>query len=441
MSAVADVCIVGGGLAGCEAAFQLCRRGHRVTLYEAKPLVFSAAHSDDNLAELVCSNSLKSERRPAGAALLKAELRSVGSLLLDIAEQHRVPAGSALAVDRKSFSAAVTAALRAEPAIEIRREVVSKPPARPCLLASGPLTAGPLADWLAGSTGSDRLHFYDAIAPIVSAQSLDRSVIFSASRREQGEGDYLNVPLDEPGYRALVEGLKSAEQVRPHSFEDARYFQACQPIERLAGQGDDTLAFGTMRPVGLVDPRTGRRPFAVIQLRREDAAGTAYNLVGCQTRMKQAEQRRVFRALPGLGGAEFLRYGSVHRNTYVDGPRVLQPDLSLKAETGLFLAGTLCGAEGYVEAMATGGLAALFIDARERGRALEPPPLTTALGALLAHVTGRIEGAAADFSPSNFHFGLVPPLDAPVKGGRRARREAMFARALEDLESWLASAL
>ena len=409
-----------------------------MVLIEAKPHAYSEAHSDKNLAELVCSNSLKSDRRPGGAALLKAELRQLGSLLLEIAEQHRVPAGSALAVDRGVFSAAVTAALQAEPEIEIRREMISETDARPCLICTGPLTAGPLAEWLAARAGSERLHFYDAIAPIVSAESLDRSVIFSASRREQGEGDYLNVPLDEADYQSFVEALKTAEQVRPHEFEEARYFQACQPIERLAEQGDRSLAFGPLRPVGLTDPRTGRWPHGVIQLRREDAAGSAYNLVGCQTRMKQAEQRRVFRALPGMDGVEFLRYGSVHRNTYVDGPQALGPDLALQNDPGIFLAGTLCGAEGYVEAMATGLLAALFIDARLSGTPLAPPPLTTALGALLAHVTGRLEGAAADFAPSNFHYGLLPPLQPRIKGGRKVRREAMFVRALEDLESWLA---
>ncbi|NOZ86414.1 MAG: methylenetetrahydrofolate--tRNA-(uracil(54)-C(5))-methyltransferase (FADH(2)-oxidizing) TrmFO [Deltaproteobacteria bacterium] len=431
-SSIMAVHIVGGGLAGCEAALQLAERGIRVILHEAKPKSFTQAHKDPNLAELVCSNSLKSDIPPAGPALLKAELKILGSKLLSLAENTRVPAGSALAVDRAAFARTVTTAVKKHRLIDTITGVVNEPPGGPCIIATGPLSLGNISSWLTEKAGSKKLHFYDAIAPIVEADSLNMDSLFPANRRDPKNSDYLNSPLDKEGYLSLVKALKQADQVVPRPFEEQVQFDACQPIERIARMGDKSLAFGPFRPVGITNPKTGKRPYAVVQLRKENAEGTAYNLVGCQTRMTTREQKRVFRMLPGLEKAVFLRYGSVHRNMFIEGPQVLHFDLSMKNEPDVFLAGQLTGAEGYVEAITTGLLAAHFLYCRLMCIAPVPPPETTAIGGLLGYITGKF-GQGKSFCPSHFHYGLLPAVKAK---GRRERRKVMFDRAVRDLRTW-----
>ncbi|HQR29588.1 MAG TPA: methylenetetrahydrofolate--tRNA-(uracil(54)-C(5))-methyltransferase (FADH(2)-oxidizing) TrmFO, partial [Anaeromyxobacteraceae bacterium] len=385
------VTVVGAGLAGSEAAWTLARAGVGVDLLEMKPGTRSPVQRLDGFAELVCSNSLRSDDPLNAIGLLHEELRRAGSLVLACADETRVPAGGALAVDREAFSARITEVLSAHPLVRVeRREVTELPPGPgPAILATGPLTSDPLAAALAAVVGPG-LAFYDAIAPVVADETVDRSVAFAASRWGKGEGDdYLNLPLDEQEYRAFVEALLAGEKVPPRAFEEPRYFDGCLPIEVMAERGLDVLRFGPMKPVGLADPRTGRRPHAVVQLRREDCAGTAWNLVGFQTRLTWPEQRRIFRErIPGLAGAEFQRLGQVHRNTFVDAPRVLAPDGSLRALPHLFLAGQVTGVEGYVESAASGLLVARAVLDRLAGRPHRPPPPTTALGALHRHVTG-----------------------------------------------------
>ncbi|MBI3185782.1 MAG: methylenetetrahydrofolate--tRNA-(uracil(54)-C(5))-methyltransferase (FADH(2)-oxidizing) TrmFO [Myxococcales bacterium] len=431
------ITVVGGGLAGSECAFQLARLGVEVCLVEMKPGRRSPAHRGDGLAELVCSNSLRSDEPETAVGLLHEELRRLSSVVLGCADQCRVPAGGALAVDREAFSDAVTRTLSAQPRVRLARREVERLPEGVVVVATGPLTSEPFAAELGRHVG-ERLYFYDAIAPIVDADSVDRRVAFRMSRYGKGGGDdYLNLPLEREQYLDFVSELRAAEKVSPRAFEEPRYFEGCLPIEVMAERGDEVLAHGPMRPVGLLDPRTGRRPHAVVQLRAEDRAGTAYNLVGFQTRLTWPEQRRLFRQLPGLEGAEFLRLGQIHRNTFIDSPRLLLPDLSLRSEPRILFAGQISGVEGYVESAASGLLVALSLHARLSGRKFLPPPATTALGALYRHVTGEAHPEGLSFQPTNVTFGLFPPLPGRV---RKADKRVRYAqRAREDLEAWTRS--
>jgi methylenetetrahydrofolate--tRNA-(uracil-5-)-methyltransferase len=427
--------VVGGGLAGCEAAWQAARRGVDVILYEMRPERRSPAHTSDALAELVCSNSLRADPVANAVGLLKEEMRRLGSLILEAADASRVPAGRALAVDRRAFSARVGERIEAHPRIELRRELVRAIPDAPqVILATGPLSAAELTAALQELLGDEQLYFYDAIAPTLYGDSIDPTVAFSASRWEDGPGDYLNLPLSEEEYRAFVAALTAADTVPLHAFEAALYFEGCLPIEEMARRGADTLAYGPLKPVGLVDPRTGRRPHAVVQLRREDREGVLYNLVGFQTKLRVGEQRRVFGSLPGLSKAVFARFGSVHRNTYVNAPRLLTPGLEVACRPGLRLAGQMAGVEGYVESAALGLLAGVHAARALRGRAPLLPDPRTAHGALMRHLTA---GDPERFQPSNVTYGLFPGLEGD---GRRIRKrekhERLAARALDALESW-----
>jgi methylenetetrahydrofolate--tRNA-(uracil-5-)-methyltransferase len=426
--------VIGGGLAGCEAAWQLAEAGVPVLLRESKPEVMSPAHATPLLAEIVCSNSLRSDAPDAPAGVLKAELRRAGSLILACADATRVPAGEALAVDRFAFARLVTARLVHHPRVCLLRGVVDDLPAEPCIVATGPLTGGRLARQLGALCGKP-LYFYDAIAPIVDAETVDAEIVFRASRyADTAEGgDYLNCPLDREQYEAFVEAVRAGRKVAPHTFEEARYFEGCLPVEVMADRGRDVLAFGPMKPVGLCDPRTGRRPHAVVQLRAENRHGTAYNLVGFQTRLAYPDQQRIFRLIPGLGQAEFLRYGSIHRNSYVDAPRLLGPALEVRARPHVQLAGQITGVEGYIESTAMGLLAARFAVARLGGRAQQPPPPESAIGALYQHVT-RPRRPDEPYQPMNINFGLLPPLGGRVN--KRDRRRLYAARAGEAFAAW-----
>ena len=437
-----QVTVIGGGLAGCEAAWQLAERGLWVRLTEMKPLERTPAQKTDLLAELVCSNSLRSSNPLNAVGLLKEEMRRLGSLVIRCAERARVPAGDALAVDRDLFSGAVTDAVRDHPRIlRHTRCVTELPPAEagPVVVATGPLTANAFAHAIARATGRERLYFYDAIAPIVSAESIDLDVAFAASRYGKGEGaDYLNCPMDREQYRAFVDALLAAETMPLHAFEEPRYFQGCLPVEVVAASGPDTLRYGTMKPVGLTDPRTGERAYAVVQLRQEDRDGQAYNLVGFQTKLKHPEQRRVFRTIPGLGNAQFLRLGAVHRNTYFDSPALLDRRMRLRSHPHLRFAGQITGVEGYVESAAHGLVAGLLAASDIAGPPLDAPPPETALGALTAHVLGerRIDGRPHE--PQNVNWGMFPPAPAGVK--KRERKQMRVERARTSLVAWAGSA-
>lgn len=426
------VTVVGGGLAGSECALQLARRGVRVRLFEQRPGGNAPAHHTDRLAELVCSNSLKSLRVESAAGLLKHELEAMDSALLAMARACAVPAGGALAVDRDAFSAQVTAAVEADPLIELVREEVRTIPEGPCVIAAGPLCSPELFSALCALLGTEHLSFYDAAAPIVDAETIDRTVAFSQSRYEEGLGDYLNCPMDKDEYDRFYDELVSARRVVSREFEETDLFNACQPVEEVARKGHDTLRFGALKPVGLADPRTGRRPWAVVQLRPENDALTAYNLVGFQTNLTWGEQARVFRMIPGLEHAEFFRYGVMHRNSFVDAPRVLDASFAVPG-TEVRLAGQITGTEGYVEAIASGLLAALNTYADLTGGARVCLPRTTALGSLVAYAT---DPATDPYQPMHVNFGLVPPLE-----GRRMRKgeryAAYAARATADLEAYL----
>jgi tRNA:m(5)U-54 methyltransferase len=435
------VAVIGGGLAGCECSLVLARRGVAVRLYEMKPQRYSEAHGSPGLAELVCSNSLRSEESTTGVGLLKEEMRALGSAVMAAAEATRVPAGKALAVDRELFSAEMTRAVEAEPNIElIRREVLSLDDpelaeASAVVLAAGPLASASLAESLALAVGGKRLYFYDAIAPIVSADSVDMGVAFLGSRYRPEDHDYLNCPLDEEQYKAFVAALLAGEKVPPRDFEQAVHFEGCLPVEEMAERGEMTLAFGPLKPVGLTDPRSGRQPYAVVQLRAENREGTAYNLVGFQTKLTYPEQKRVFRMIPGLERAEFLRLGSIHRNTYVDAPSVLTPELELKARPGVYLAGQITGVEGYLESAACGLWLGLSLAGKlGAGPAVSLPPRETALGALLGHLRTL---PARRFQPSNVNFGLMPPLDRKAK--KAVRKELHAERGRESFAAWLRS--
>jgi methylenetetrahydrofolate--tRNA-(uracil-5-)-methyltransferase len=431
--------VIGGGLAGSEAAWQLAARGVEVELVEMKPLRRSPAHVLPGLAELVCSNSLRSDNPANAVGLLHEELRRNGSLVLRAADETRVPAGDALAVDRERFSALVTARLEAHPLIRrVAEEVTALPPPPDlAIVATGPLTGEALAADIAQLAGG-RLHFYDALAPIVADESIDKAIAYARSRYGKGQGDeYLNLPLDAEQYRAFVEALLAADKVPAHDFEEPRYFEGCLPIEVMAERGAEVLAYGPMKPVGLEDPRTGRRPHAVVQLRREDVAGTAWNLVGFQTRLTWPEQRRVFRTfLPGLANAEFVRLGQIHRNTFLEAPRVLAPDLSVRERPHLFFAGQITGVEGYVESCACGLIAARAVLDRLAGRAFRAPPAATALGALHRHLTGDAHPPGYDYQPTNVVFALFPPLEGKHRG-KAARKDAHAERARKELEPWI----
>jgi len=427
------VTVVGGGLAGCEAAWALAERGCNVRLCEMRPGRATPAHQTDRLAEIVCSNTFKSTEIINAHGLLKAELRLLGSLLLEIAETVRVPGGAALAVDRARFAEAVTARVTAHPRITVVRDEVTALPS-PGIVATGPLTSDALAARIAERLGAGGLAFYDAIAPIVAADSLDHGQLYRASRYGKGGGDdYLNAPLDRAAYAALVTGLRTGEQFRPHEFDAVPYFEGCLPIEEMAARGDDVLRFGPLKPVGLPDPRTGRPPFAVVQLRQEDRDAQMWNLVGFQTRLRIPEQQRLFRTIPGLGEAEFLRFGSIHRNTYLNTPRVLREPLATPDDPMLLFAGQLVGVEGYTESLGTGLFAGITLARRLAGLPVVLPPRETMLGALLHYVH---HADAGHFQPMNANFGLLPPLSAPERDKRR-RKEQLAERAVAGMEAYV----
>jgi len=434
----ARVTVIGGGLAGTECAYQLARRGIAVTLWEMKPHKRSPAHKSDKLAELVCSNSFRSDNPESAIGMLHAELRALGSVILRCADENKVPAGEALAVDRDLFSDGVTAALRAAPRLSLQHGEVEHLPEGPVVVATGPLTSEALTQELSRHVG-EKLYFYDAIAPIVSADSVDLQVAFHASRYGKGGGDdYLNLPMTEAEYRSFVQQVREGQKVTPHAFEEPKYFEGCLPIEVMAERGEDVLAYGPMKPVGLMDPRTGKQPHAVVQLRMEDRAGSSYNMVGFQTRLTWPEQKRIFSQIPGLQQAEFLRMGQIHRNTFIDSPRLLSADLSLRREPRIFFAGQITGVEGYIESAACGYLVALALSARVAGKPFLPPPATTALGALYRHITGEAHPEGHPHQPTNVIFGLFPPLPGRVK--KQEKRARFAQRARVDLEAWLTAA-
>ncbi|HOG28163.1 MAG TPA: methylenetetrahydrofolate--tRNA-(uracil(54)-C(5))-methyltransferase (FADH(2)-oxidizing) TrmFO [Vicinamibacterales bacterium] len=442
--------VIGGGLAGCEAAWQAASRGVSVTLHEMRPVRMTEVHRTGDLAELVCSNSLRADKLDNAAGLLKAEMRRLGSLVMRAADATRVPAGAALAVDRRAFAAYVTAAIDAHPLITVVRGEVTEIPAPaeaggPVIVATGPLTSGRFAASLAAAVGEDCLYFYDAISPIVSADSIDRRVAFRASRWDrslgpegaEAGGDYLNCPMNAEEYRAFHAALAGAEGATLRDLDRAQFFEGCLPIEVLARRGADALRFGPMKPVGLADPRTGRRPYAVVQLRQDSIAGDHYSLVGFQTQLKRSEQERVFRMIPGLAGAEFVRFGMVHRNTYINAPRALRDTWQSRTRSDLFIAGQVSGVEGYVESAASGLLAGLNAGgAAAGGAAPTAAPPTTAIGALARYVS---HASALAYQPSNITFGIIEPLESPPRHAHE-RRHALAARALADLDRWMIAA-
>jgi methylenetetrahydrofolate--tRNA-(uracil-5-)-methyltransferase len=447
--------VVGGGLAGSEAAWQLAERGHDVVLHEMRPVRGTPAHKTGQLAELVCSNTFKSTEMSNAHGLLKAEMRALGSLILACADEARVPAGSALGVDRDVFAAAVTDRITGHPRITIEREEVTTLPS-PCVIATGPLTSDALAAAIRERLGTDALAFYDAIAPIVARESIDDSIVFRASRygketfAETGpqsavgpqsaispqsviEGSYLNCPLSREQYESFIDALIAADQYHGHEFDQIPYFESCMPVEEMARRGRETLRFGPLKPVGLRDPRTGGEPYAVVQLRQEDRGGRMWNLVGFQTRLRIPEQHRVFRAIPGLADAEFLRYGSIHRNSYVNSPASLSAHLSLRDDPLVLFAGQITGVEGYTESSATGLVAGINLSRMLAGREPAIPPPTTMLGALYRYMR---EADPRHFQPMNANFGLLDPLATPVRDKKR-KRELIAERALADLDAWI----
>ena len=459
MLRINPVHIVGGGLAGCEAAWQIAAHGVPVVLHEMRPARQTAAHQTDGLAELVCSNSFRSaDHETSAIGVLHEEMRRIGSLIMRAADENQVPAGGALAVDRNGFSAAVTRAIEAHPLIELdRNEIDGIPPADwdNVIIATGPLTSPALAESIRNLTGEKSLAFFDAIAPIVHRESIDMSVAWLQSRYDKpgpgGSGaDYVNCPLDRAQYDAFIDALVAADKVSFHEWEASTpYFDGCLPIEVMAERGVDTLRYGPMKPVGLTNPhKPERRPYAVVQLRQDNALGTLYNLVGFQTKLRHSEQARVFRMIPGLEKAEFARLGGLHRNTFINSPRLLDRTLRLKAHPRLRFAGQVTGVEGYVESAAVGLMAGRFAAAERLGRAAVPPPETTAMGGLIGHITGgHLEGGTGSFQPMNINYGLIPPMAPPkrdaegrrlgAKEKTRLKKRMVGERALADLDGWL----
>ena len=442
-----DLTIIGGGLAGSEAAWQAAERGIQVYLYEMRPSTPTGAHLTANLGELVCSNSLGSDLPDRASGVLKAELRRMGSMLLECAYKTALPAGSALAVDREAFAHLITTRISGHPKIEVVREEVTSLPDGATIIASGPLTSPSLSNAIATLSGRDHLYFFDAIAPIVNLESINLNTAFRASRYghgEQVEGDYINCPMNRDEYDAFVDALLDAERIKLESFEQAleqgvragwhQFFEGCLPVEILAGRGHESLAFGPMRPVGLTDPRTGRRPYAVVQLRQDNLAGTLFNMVGFQTNLKFPEQKRVFRTIPGLEKAEFVRYGQMHRNTFIDAPTLLHPSLQFRDREHLFFAGQITGVESYMGNIATGLLAGWNAARLLHGQSPLSLPTTTILGSLCHYVT---HASPADFQPMKANFGILPPLNTSERLNKRKRAAAYAERALEDLETFL----
>jgi methylenetetrahydrofolate--tRNA-(uracil-5-)-methyltransferase len=452
MTALRPVHIIGGGLAGSEAAWQIARRGVPSVLHEMRPDRSTAAHKTGKFAELVCSNSFRSDDAQASAiGLLHAEMRRLGSLVMRAADAHKLPAGSALAVDRDGFADTISGALRAEPLIDIRREQVVDPPADwdSVIIATGPLTSPALAETLRGLTGQDALAFFDAIAPIVHRETIDFGVAWFQSRYDKigpaGSGaDYINCPLNQAQYHAFIDALLAGEKIAFHDFEMATpYFEGCLPIEVMAERGRETLRHGPMKPFGLRNPRSSEKPYAVVQLRQDNKLGSLFNMVGFQTKLKHGEQVRIFRTIPGLAQAEFARLGGLHRNTFLNSPALLDETLRLRAMARLRFAGQITGCEGYVESAAIGLLAGRFAAAERLGERPLLPPATTAHGALLGHITGghieTIDPSARSFQPMNVNFGLFPPLEGGA--ARAGRKQALCSRALADLDAWTTAAM
>ena len=436
--------VIGGGLAGSEAAWQIAQAGWPVVLHEMRPVRQTDVHVSDGLAELVCSNSFRSDDAEHNAVgLLHEELRRCGSLIMSAGDAHRVPAGGAMAVDRVGFSQEVTARLSSHPMVTIhRKEIDGLPPKEwdAVILATGPLTSPSLSETILELTGEDSLAFFDAIAPVLYKDSIDFSKAWFQSRYDKGDGaDYINCPMDEQQYADFIGALITGDTMPFHEWEkDTPYFEGCLPIEVMAERGTETLRFGPMKPVGLTNPHTGSRAYAVVQLRQDNALGTLYNIVGFQTKLKHGEQMRIFRAIPGLQNASFARLGGIHRNTFINSPRLLDERLRLKAAPRLRFAGQITGVEGYVESAACGLLAGRFAVSERRGLLVSPPPQTSALGALLGHIVGGAD--AESFQPMNINFGLFPPLDTKLKKGRRGRRDrraAFSQRALEATDEWI----
>ncbi|MSR35143.1 MAG: methylenetetrahydrofolate--tRNA-(uracil(54)-C(5))-methyltransferase (FADH(2)-oxidizing) TrmFO [Gemmatimonadetes bacterium] len=426
------VTVVGGGLAGCEAALQLAARGRPVRLIEMRPVRSTPAHKTDRLGELVCTNSFKSEDPANAHGQLKREMRALGSLLLESADATKVAAGSALAVDRGLFADAITAAVDGHPGIELVREEITELPSGPAIVATGPLTSDALSAAISAALGDDGLAFFDAIAPVLHRDSLDESIVFEAGRFDESS-DYLNCPMSKPEYDAFIAALKAADVYEGHDWEAVPYFEGCLPIEVMAARGEETLRFGPMKPIGLTDPRSGRRPWAVVQLRREDRAGQMWNMVGFQTRLRTGEQGRVFRTIPGLAQAEFLRWGSIHRNSYLNFPARLSPHGGLRERPDLIFAGQLTGVEGYTESASSGILAGINLDRVLSGLAPAIPPATTMTGALLRYLR---DSSPQDFQPMNSNWGVVDPLSEVIRD-KQKKREQLAERAQRDFLAWM----
>ena len=430
-----SITIIGGGLAGCEAAWQITRSGLKVKLYEMRPKVMTPAHETGNLAELVCSSSLKSNSPQTAHGLLKEEMRKLGSILLECAAKTAVPGGDALCVDREAFGKLVTHTLESNPSIAIiREEITDIPEDRPCIVATGPLTSPALTDSIKELTGARNLHFFDAIAPSVDAESIDYDKVFRQSRYDKGEAAYINCPMTREEYDAFIDALLDAKIANLHLEEekDAKYFEGCMPVEVIAGRGRDTLAYGTMKPVGLTDPHTGKRPHAVVQLRQENAEGTIYGLVGFQTQLRPSEQDRVLRMIPGLEHAEFVRFGAVHRNTFIDSPNLLTAALNLRSNAALFFAGQMVGVEGYMESAASGIIAGINAARVALGKPIQIPPKQTVIGALLDYVANC---PIDDFQPMNSNFGILPAIEE--KHSKKLRKDLKIERARSAMDEFL----
>ena len=433
MSKKPCVTIIGGGMAGCEAAWQLAKRGVRVRLFEMRPVKPTPVHQTDGLAEMVCSNSLRSDGLDNAVGLLHEEMRRLGSLFLSAADNNRVPAGKALAVDRHRFSQEITERIAALDEVEVVREEITEIPEGPCIIATGPLTSEALGGKIRELTGSDALYFYDAVSPIVLADSIDTSKTFAQSRYDKGGADYINCPMSEAEFTRFYDALMAAELAELHDFEESLFFEGCLPIEEIGRRGPDTLLYGPMKPVGLTDPNTGARPHAVVQLRQDDLAAEHYSLVGFQTRMKWGVQEEVLRLIPGLENAEFVRFGVVHRNTYINAPRVLSETLQTRMRGDLWFAGQIAGTEGYVESAAGGLLAGIYCGMSLLDGDIRPVPRTTAIGSLAFYIS---HARAIDYQPANVTFGIIPELETRIRK-RQERRQALVRRALQDLDSWI----